>query len=327
LLITIVALGLTSGNILLWDSVENEVIRTLAGHTSAVKVLKHTSRDHLVSGSDDNTVRAWNARTNASVCTIAKHKDWIRDIEIVDDSRIVSASDDGSIRFTDTSSCEETGMIAVGHYVLSLKLIHNRQLLAAGCQDSTIRVFNLTNENELVFTVTMNDTSGFEVRALAFLNETFLISGDDQGRINIWNTTSWALVTTLHDVFSASIMRMKIFKWNNTDFIMSSDSKGIVRVWDLRDYTLKFKLDSSLNVGMYVDVFPEKSQLVGISYDGTVKFWLLNKTENVETLKINLNYYAGVYTFLKLDPECKLFSRKIVEFYTSINYFKRTFKF
>ncbi len=289
------------------------MLRTLSDHTAAVKVLKHLNSSFIVSGSDDNTIKAWNATDNSNVCSISKHKDWIRDMEILSDGKMISASDDGSIRFINIDSCEQTDTITVGHYVLSLKLINSNKHLAAGCQDSIIRVYDLTNDRELIHNVTLNDSSAFEVKALAYWNETFLISGDNEGRINIWNTTSWELVATLDDFFTASITRLKVFKWNNADHIMSSDSKGIVRVWSLEDRAFKFKLDSGLNAAMFVDVFPEKSQVVGVSYDGTVNIWDLAKTEIIETLKIKLNYYAGVYTFLKLDSECKhlYFKKKI----------------
>ena len=302
------AIGLTNGKILLWDSIENEVPKILTGHKFGVNVLRMQKSFQLISGSNDNTIRVWN-RTD-HVCTINKHKDWIRDIKVLPEKDIlVSASDDQTIQFTRLSTCKSLfEKIVVNQNVLSMKLINNNTHLACGCSDSIIRVYKLkeneSDENELVQSLKVNDSTA-QISSLAYLSESFLISGDSDGRVRLWNTSSWELAKTIEDFFIASVIRLKVFTWNKTDHLMCTDSRGIIRVWELKDLSLKFKLKSSVNT-IFADVLSESSQIVSLSFDGTMNTWNLNSTELVQTLKVNSNESAKFYSFLELDHECKL---------------------
>lgn len=76
----LLATGAVDNTIQLWDIPGARVVRTLAGHTSAVTALGFAHRsDILVSGSEDSTLRVWNARSGEllAAASAVANGDWL----------------------------------------------------------------------------------------------------------------------------------------------------------------------------------------------------------------------------------------------------------
>jgi len=124
------------------------LIGVLEGHTDRVNSVAF-SKDgkHIVSGSDDQTIRVWDAETGEVVVGPLKgHTNWVNSVAFSQDGKhIVSGSSDHTIRVWDA----ETGEVVVGplkghtDWVNSVAFSQDGKHIVSGSSDKTIRVTNL----------------------------------------------------------------------------------------------------------------------------------------------------------------------------------------
>jgi hypothetical protein len=98
-----VAIGVLSGQILLWSSVRGELTQRLSGHRSWVwSVAWSPDGRKIASSSWDTTVKIWNAQHDESVCTLTGHTNAVGGVAWSPDGHLVaSGSDDETVRLWD----------------------------------------------------------------------------------------------------------------------------------------------------------------------------------------------------------------------------------
>jgi len=89
------ACGISSSRILLWDVPQWKEKGMLIGHQGQVRALRFSKSGHmLASGSGDNTVKVWNVIEGRELATLRGHKQEVRSVLFLfDDELIVSAGD------------------------------------------------------------------------------------------------------------------------------------------------------------------------------------------------------------------------------------------
>jgi WD40 repeat protein len=87
-------------------------VMTLAGHTGRVSACAFSADGrHIVSASDDRTLRLWDAQTGADLAILAGHTKKVLACAFSPDGRrIVSASDDGTLRLWDARTGSDLAM-------------------------------------------------------------------------------------------------------------------------------------------------------------------------------------------------------------------------
>lgn len=99
---TILALGREKGDVVLWNLKTKTLIRTIAGHQSAITDLDFDAQGkQLLSSSRDRTVRVWSINDSKKLpLVLDDHEDWVMSACFSPDGkRIISGSKDNSIRF------------------------------------------------------------------------------------------------------------------------------------------------------------------------------------------------------------------------------------
>ncbi len=99
---SLVALALTSGDVLLFNPFSSEIVATLQAHTAAVNsVAFNTDGTLLASGADDSNVLVWDmAALSAQPTTFSANSGAIRDVLFSPDgTMIVFLSEDNTVRF------------------------------------------------------------------------------------------------------------------------------------------------------------------------------------------------------------------------------------
>ena len=103
---------------------------------------------HIVSGSDDGTIRVLNAITGETAAgPFTGHTHWVRSVAFSPDGQhIVSGSDDGTIRVWNAMTGETAAGPFTGHthWVTSVAFSPDGQHIVSGSDDRTIRVSNVT---------------------------------------------------------------------------------------------------------------------------------------------------------------------------------------
>src|SRR5258706_162515 len=117
------------------------------GHTGAVRSMCY-SRDgtHVVTGSDDKTIRIWDAESGTAVGhPLEGHTSWVRSIAYSPDGRqIISGSDDHTIRIWDAENGTAVGNPLEGHtdQVSSVAYSPDGRHIISGSDDRTIRIWD-----------------------------------------------------------------------------------------------------------------------------------------------------------------------------------------
>lgn len=108
--------GSADTTIILWNANTFAPIRTLRGHTAAVREVAFSPDDKsLASAAEDNTVRLWDTATGLLKVTCTGHTKRVKDVGYFPDGKtIVSAASDGTIRLWDAASGEPK-MVLKGH--------------------------------------------------------------------------------------------------------------------------------------------------------------------------------------------------------------------
>jgi WD40 repeat protein len=101
----VLAVGLKTGEIQLWDWQGAVKSATLTGHTNQINRLLFSTSGLLYTASADQHIRVWNLSTKKSIQDITAHSKGVNDIAVTGDARIlVSCSDDRLIRVWDLQS-------------------------------------------------------------------------------------------------------------------------------------------------------------------------------------------------------------------------------
>lgn len=104
------AVGTPKGDVFLVDMTSRTVLRTLTGHLAAVKSLGFLSdKVHIVSTSDDRTVRLWNITLGKEVWCASENTDFVRCCGVSQgpgESRFITGSYDHTVSFWDQSSSQ-----------------------------------------------------------------------------------------------------------------------------------------------------------------------------------------------------------------------------
>jgi WD40 repeat protein len=101
-------------------------LKRLNGHTDIVTSVAFSSDGtHIVSGSNDKSVRVWDASTGMELKRLNGHTDNVTSVTFSSDStRIISGSDDGSVRVWDLQYHGLHWMTTPQHWIVSLPHHH-----------------------------------------------------------------------------------------------------------------------------------------------------------------------------------------------------------
>ncbi len=101
---------------------------------------------HIISGSNDSTIRIWDAETGAPVSgPLERHTDWVLSVAYSPDGQhIISGPDDDTIRIWDAETGAPVGEPLEGHgdSVLSVACSPDGQHIISGSDDRTIRTWD-----------------------------------------------------------------------------------------------------------------------------------------------------------------------------------------
>lgn len=167
--------------------------RVLSGHTDGIMCLQFDdSRNILITGSFDKTVRVWNLETGETLRVLSGHTQCVRALQF-DDVKLVTGSMDSTLKIWNyhTGECIRT---LEGHTegVICLHFDFNN-ILASGSTDTTIKIWNFSSGE----TYALRGHTSW-VNSVRFCNETILVSGSDDTTIRLWDLGSRSCIRILN---------------------------------------------------------------------------------------------------------------------------------
>jgi WD40 repeat protein len=158
-------LSCASVGIVLYNAVTGMIIRTFGmritdwgattlrgGHEGEVTTVAFSpDGTHILSGSEDNTIKLWDTNTGNLIRTITGHTSFVNSVAFSPDGRqILSGSSDNTVKLWDA----ETGNLIrtfAGHTgtVNTVAFISNYKQIVSGSDDRTIRLWDLATGKEI----------------------------------------------------------------------------------------------------------------------------------------------------------------------------------
>ena len=268
----------------LWETANGKLLKTLSGHTAAVRALA-LSKDgaRLASGGNDKTVRVWNMRTGRLERTMAGHPDEVIEIAWLPDGRIASAGGDVRIwgsddvipdRALDVGAFGEVRISPDGRLALTGKLVGSRNKLWNFEFGTFIRELGdeyahpresfavLPDWRHIVQGSTRNTIRIFDIETgllvreitppalspsthVLTLDSRRVVQADDEGRLSIWDLYSGQSIRILRP---SSFPLNDLFISDDGDFVagpIRENNAAVWQIWDLRTGDLTERRDAA----------------------------------------------------------------------------------
>jgi WD40 repeat protein len=181
----------------LWfmDIEHGKIIGSLEGHSSWTNVLRPLPSGHLLSGSDDHTLRVWDLEAVHGVPQSEGHGGLVRGVAIAGRYAASASSVDGAVRVWDVTSGKLLRVLRCHDDELLCDVAISKEgLVAAAAYGHSFSVWDLESGTSVCHVSPR--ISG--LKAIATLKDQEVISTcSDPSKLRIWNLKKGALVRTL----------------------------------------------------------------------------------------------------------------------------------
>ena len=271
---------------------------TLTGHTQEVRDIAFKDNGTLISGGQDNTLRAWDVATG--------RQRWEEDVSNYvfavalpsHDPFFIAYGGHGNydIRMRYSDDGDWRGGVG-GHtsHVISLAFKPNSYLLASGSADKTIRIWNVGDNTNLRHVRTLRGHTGSVISVAWSPDGRTLASGSGDGTVRLWNPNNGINFAVLRGHTEG----INCVAWHPDGRILASGSKDTtIRLWDPDTHGTLRVLRGHPDAVLALAFHPNGQTLASASRDHTIRLWDPNTGAHKATLTAySLNPYNNSLAF------------------------------
>jgi WD40 repeat protein len=178
--------GAGNGQLLLWERGRGSAPRLLEGHGREVYSVAFSPDSRLLaSGGSDGRVQLWELPAGRAGRTLSGHGDAVYGVAFGAGASLYSAGRDRAILEWDLASGQPAPLARLPEAIHALAVSPDGQLLAAGCGDATVRLFDLASRRPSGAPLLGHQ---HWVLSVAFSPDgTTLASGSSDGMVRLWD--------------------------------------------------------------------------------------------------------------------------------------------
>ncbi|KAJ6224705.1 hypothetical protein RDWZM_003250 [Blomia tropicalis] len=223
----------------LWDTETGQCVRKFSNRKIAYCVRFNTSDEahshYFLSGMSDKKILCWDTRSGNICQEYDRHLGAVNTVTLVDGGRrFVSTSDDKSLRVWDWDIPVDVKYIAepAMHAIPAVSPAPNGKWLACQSMDNKIQAFACMNRFKLnqkkVFTGHM--VAGYACSPDFSPDMSYLISGDADGKLFIWDWKTTKLLNTIqaHD----NVCISALWHPHETSKVITAGWDNVIKLWD-----------------------------------------------------------------------------------------------
>ncbi len=283
---SLLAAGLTNGQVVFWRLPEGEVVRTIAAHTDRIFDIAFAPDGSLLaSASEDGTAKVFTVADGAErfTVTMPENASEVHGVAFTaDGERLVTASAEGDLgdrgllrfwRVTDGSPLGTLGEPQWGALSMVAAAAQGQWLAAAHWEANQVRVWQGDAEAP-AYTLTPNDDDFLApLGGMAFAPAGDLLAvpvwGDPAGKIYIWSLDDGALRFVLEGHTHTHVYRVAFAPAG--DLLASAGGDHTARFWRMSDGALVHTLTFDHNV--HGVAFSPDGVWVAVAVSGAVEVW------------------------------------------------------
>jgi WD40 repeat protein len=265
------------------NHISDQSLMTLHGHEGRVLCASFSpDGKHMVTASEDKTVKVWDVGTGAEVMTLKGHENWVRSVAFSPNSRrIVSGSFDKTVKVWDAATGDQM-MTLQGHdgWIQSVAFSPDSKRIISASRDKTAKVWDAATGVELM---TLHGHNG-RVYSVAFSPDgQHIATGSTDRTIKVWDARSGAEIMTLEG--QKGPVDSIAFSPDGKRIVSSHSWDKTIKVWDVSTGTELMALYGHERSVEDASFSPDGKKIASCSVDNTIKVWDAITGEEVMTLR------------------------------------------
>ncbi len=260
-------------------------------HGRSVQTVKFSPVDNslLASAGNDNTIKIWDLQDNTLATRLRGHRRQINSVAFSPDgTRLASGSDDWTFRLWDVETGAHIATLEhiIGRNRSAVKEVafspDGERLATAGVD---VKLWEVSTQNEIE-TLQHNEW----VVALAFSpNGELLATGDNQGRVKIWDLQERKVIAQLEG--DPARVDALVFSPDGRT-LASAGYHGLIKLWAVSDWALIGTLQNR-GTAYTLDFSLDGKALASTGQTG-VALWSVESGEEITTLTGHSTWVRGV---------------------------------
>ena len=271
---------------------------TLTGHTEWVHGLAFKDNGTLISGSNDDTLRAWNVTTGTQRWVEGVGNDVVAVALALHNPRFIAYGgySNNHIRMRYSDDGDWRGDVA-GHTgtVLSLAFKPNSYQLASGSRDDTVRIWDVSRDTNLQHLRTLRGHTADVISVAWSPDGRTLASASHDGTVRLWNPNNGINFAVLR----GHTDNIYCVAWSPDGRILASGSDdNTIRLWNPDTHGTLRVLRGHTNRVQSLAFHPNGQTLASGSADNTIRLW----NPNTGAHKATLTGYRYGFNGLAFSP-------------------------
>lgn len=191
---------------------------------------------HLVSASEDRTIRLWDATSGQLLQTWRGHTDAVTNTAWSPDGQyLASVSDDQTIRIWNAKNGQQwQTWTEHNHFINSISWSSDGRYLASASDDQTIRIWNAKNGKVSQILEGHSDSP----KCVVFSKKVRWLASKGDKTVRLWRCDTWTCVAVLKESDSEKWITSCAFHPENSVLATLCEKDNGIRIWELNEEIL-----------------------------------------------------------------------------------------
>lgn len=255
------------GDVRIWDTVQGQTLRVLAGHGACVTCIRWGGGDLIYSASQDRTVKVWRSTDGVLCRTLSGHGHWVNTMALSTDYALRTSCFEPRQNCKRPASLEEQKAMAQKRYEAALGG-GGVERMVSGSDDFTMFLWQPAEDKKPIARMTGHQQL---INQVAFSPDTRMIaSASFDKSVKLWCGRTGKYLSSLR----GHVQAVYQVAWSaDSRLLVSGSADSTLKVWSLSTRKLSLDLPGHADEIYAVDWSPDGQRVVSGGKDMVLKMW------------------------------------------------------